>query len=441
MNRSRSRSPLRIAAPSLEVRETVLAEFARHYWAPPDEEGAPPWIGKRASEVMRFRERMVAQAEVAVKGLDPDFGELRLAKCSQPFKDLVVRWQRFTFYEDVARMSDVLFRGPIEPYHADSIDIRLHQAWRSLRTANQNLQEITAAVTEFRVSAVRVAMLLETARPPEADAFDSLFELPDARTLASLLTLRCEKDDMKELLEVYRLVCQKLVGMTCTWCGKPFDEHSTAGLFDSGENLLVPATVPMLFVPQCGHAVHTVCFGPQLIPDQKDCGVRGRCRRCGLTYAWTTIDIDPMINAFCLFFGPYVDKRTQEMCIAGEVSETAALSIAEVCQNFSLELGGLVSPASAWILLTKRHAFAEPEIIDLLSLSVMQFLVPQENAELERQDFVEPAVVGPDDRSDESLDEEDRHVTEVFLADPNIDLHEVRDAEPLPPPLQDDCET
>merc|ERR1712232_729152 len=221
-------------------------------------------------------------------------------------------------------------------------------------------------------------MMLETARPPEAGQLDDAFELPDARTLASLLSLRCEKDETEELLEMYRLVCQKLQGVTCAWCGQPFDEFSSAGLFDGGDTLVIPAAIPKVFVPQCGHAVHTLCFGSQLIPD-RDCGPRGDCRRCGLGYAWTSIDVDPMINAFCLLFGAYVEKRARNMCEVGEVSNSVAMSVAEVCQAFSQELEGLVSPTSAWVILTKRHAFSEPDVVEAIGDVVLRLLMPLES--------------------------------------------------------------
>uniref|UniRef100_A0A7S4VGJ9 Uncharacterized protein n=1 Tax=Alexandrium monilatum TaxID=311494 RepID=A0A7S4VGJ9_9DINO len=422
---SRSRSPL-LTAPSPEAREAVLAEFARVFWLAPDGPDLPPWIGDRAARVVRFRDRLVAQAEAAARelDLDPETGYSRLSR------DTVVRWQSFTFYEDTARMSDVLFRGPIEPRHANDVEFRLHSAWRRFQATVLDFDDFGAAVRDFRVSAVRVAMMLETARPPEATQFDRHFELPDARTLASLLSLRCEKDDEEELLEMYRLVCQKLQGVSCAWCGKPFDESSTAGLFDGGETLTIPVSVPKLFVPQCGHPIHTLCFGSQLIPDGP-CGLRGDCRRCGLAYSWTSIDFDPMINAFCLLFGGYVDKRAREMREAGEVAQSAVCSIAQVCQSFSQELGGLVSPSSAWLALVKRHSFAEPETVEIVGEMVLRLLLPPEPHEDEvvREQLclnaANTAVIGPEDRSDgegsmAGDQEQEKHLTEVFLPDETL---------------------
>lgn len=429
--RSRSPRPL-AAAPSAEAREALLIEFARLFWKPPDGLGTPPWDGWRAGAVKRFRERLVAQAEAAADlHADLEAGLPRLSK------DVVARWQRFVFFEDIARMSDILFRGPIEPRHADDIDFRLHCAWRHLRASIAEPQEFTAHTADFRVSAVRVAMMLETARPPEASQLDGHYELPDARTLASLLALRCEKDDVEELLEMYRLVCQKLHGV-CTWCGEAFDEGSSAGLFDGADTLVIPVTVPKVFVPHCGHAVHTLCFGSQLVPDRQ-CGLRGRCRRCGQPYAWTSIDVDPMVNAFCLLFGPYVDKRAMDMRAAGEVSDSAVFGIAEVCQSFSLELSGLVSASSAWILLARRHTFSDPEMVDIIWESVLRLLTPPEPEAEEGLRAREPplplrgtAVVCPEDRSDDGAGsvrsmesegeaEQRKHVTEVFLAAPDPD--------------------
>lgn len=328
-------------------------------------------------------------------------------------------------------MSDVLFRGPIEPRHAVDVDQRLHFAWRRVRTTISDFEAYMTETVDFRVSAVRVAMMLETARPPEASEFDLSYELPDARTLSSLLLLRCEKDDAEELMEMYRLVCQKLQGERCTWCAEPLDERSAAGLFD-GSSLAVPSTVPKVLVPQCGHPVHTVCFGSQLLPHQRCGGVRGRCRRCGYPYAWTAIDLDPIVSAFCLLFGSYVDKRASEMQAEGQIVRSAILSIAEICHGFSLELGGLIAPASAWVMLTKRHAFeCPPEAIDVISESVLELLAPppREVEELPKEPpapLVQTAVLGPEDRPDaddslsdasSGLREERKHLTEVFLPD------------------------
>mmetsp|Transcript_59301 Transcript_59301/g.94140 ORF Transcript_59301/g.94140 Transcript_59301/m.94140 type:complete len:478 (-) Transcript_59301:92-1525(-) len=433
--RSRSRSP-RQKAPSAEAREALLAKFASFYWEPCDSPDVPPWSGLRALKIMRFREQLVMEVELAAEELEAeivrdDCGEFR-HQFPPTTKATVVRWQRFTFHEDLARMSDVLFRGPIEPHHADSIDLRLHHAWRRVRCTIADFEEYLAAIVDFRLSSVRVAMMLETVRPPDVLLSDGFYELPDARTLASLLALRCEKDDAEELLEMYRLVCQKLEGESCTWCGECLDERSAGGLFD-GSSLTVPSTVPKVLVPHCGHAIHTLCFGSQLLPDRGRSDARGLCRRCGVSYAWTAIDVDPIVSAFCLLFGSYVDKRAQEMAAEGQIIKSAVISMAEICHSFSLELNGLVSPASAWMLLSKRHAFeAPPEAIEAIGEFVLDMLVPAPIEEPDEQPLsaplplVHPAVVGPEDRPDDidalsdassGLIEERRHLTEVFLPD------------------------
>eukprot|EP00929_Paragymnodinium_shiwhaense_P103621 TRINITY_DN67252_c0_g1_i2.p1 TRINITY_DN67252_c0_g1~~TRINITY_DN67252_c0_g1_i2.p1 ORF type:complete len:399 (-),score=46.68 TRINITY_DN67252_c0_g1_i2:45-1241(-) len=289
--------------------------------------------------------------------------------------ETMTRWQRFSFYEDVSRMSDVLFRGPIDPRHQDEMSFRLHCAWRRLHGTIFDMSKFNWTVRDFRTSAVQISMMLETARPPEAAEFDADFRLPDARTLASVLSLRCEKDDVSELLEMYRLVCQKLAGVSCTWCGQGFCEATAAGLFDGADSLTVPATVPKVLVPQCGHAIHTLCFGSQLIPDD-DSGLRGLCRRCGAPYAWTSTDVEPMLDAFCLLFGTYVDKRAADMARSGEVIKSAVISIAQVCQCFSLELEGLVSPASAWNILSQRHKFEHPDTVHLICPLILDILDP-----------------------------------------------------------------
>jgi hypothetical protein len=352
----------------------------------------------------------------------------------------VARWQRYTFYDDVARMSDVLFRGPIVTRHADFVDLKLQSAWRRLHATIQDEDKYNSIVQDYRVSAVRVAMMLETARPPEADQIDGHFELPDARTLASLLSLRCEKDDFEELHEMYRLICQKLHGEECAMCGRCFDEGSSAGLFDGADTLVIPVTVPKVFVPQCGHAIHTLCFGEQLLPENSD-GMRGRCRFCGLPYAWTSIDVEPMVLAFCLLFGSYVDRRAQEIARVGEVIHSSIVNIARICDAFSQEVNGLISPASAWILLTKRHCFSEPpETIDIISDAVMQLIIPPEAGE--SVPLCQVGVIGPEDRSDdESVDgERDEHVMEVFVPDTCVQGHNVGVEVPCPEsPGLEDC--
>lgn len=427
-----------LTAPTVEAREALLARFARLYHLPPDGPDVPPWAGARAERVIRFREQLVSQVEAAVQELDVYAEDIGL---TPPSKRVIARWQRFTLNEDLARMSDVLFRGPISVRHGDEVDLRLHTAWRKFQSSIAHLSEFVVAVTDFRISAVQIAMVLETVRPPEDIQFDDSFDLPDARTLASLLALRCEKDDIEELLEMYRLICHKLRGVTCTWCNQPFDECSSAGIFNGEE---FNGTVPKILVPQCGHAIHTLCFGSQLSHEDGGCGLRGDCRRCGLPYAWTSIDVDPMVNAFCLLFGDYVDKRARELRYTGggelwpgaEVLQADVVRIAEVCQSFSMELNGLVTPTAACVFLMKRRNYTEPETIDMLSdmvlrmLSPAEPLEPAEDEEERRRSLnataifskTDASVICPDDRSEGSgsaAGDVDEPVTEVFVPEPD----------------------
>lgn len=378
--RDRSRSPLRECALSEEEQEAWLAEFARHYWLPPEGQH-PPWLGARALRLIRFRLKIAVEIEELVDLAEGE-GRLMPEDLANPgvMASVRARWQRFVWLDDLARMSDVLFRGPIDARHADEMDLRLAQAWRILRFQIPNLVDFAAATQSFRISAVKMAMMLETGRPLEAAAFDAQFQLPDARTLSCLLSLRCDKDDPEELLELYRLVCSKLQGTSCSHCHEAFHEGSSCGIFD-GDTFTIPVTVPKIFVPPCGHAIHTTCLGREIIPGNSEC--RGHCRQCRVANAWTGIDVDPMVNAFCLLFGPYVDKRTQEMCEANELSITAIKSIAEICTNFSLELAGLVSASSAWLLLLKRHDFAEPHMVNLVGEEVLRYLTLPEGEDLE----------------------------------------------------------
>lgn len=434
--RMRSRSP-RLQPLGVEAREAALAEFARNYWIAPDGDDVPAWAGERALEVMRYRRRLLDQVWSTADDMCDGLWKGESPWHPEPSRGLILKWQRFTFYEDLLRMSDVLFRGPIEPNHAHDVDERLHLAWRRFRGTVGSIEVYMQETVDFRVSAVRMAMVLETARPAEATHLDYSYELPDARTLASLLALRCEKDEEEELLEMYRLVCQKLGGCRCTWCMEVLDESSAGGTFD-GATLAVPVTVPKILVPPCGHAIHTLCFGSQLLPDSQRSGVRGHCRRCGVPYGWTAIDVDPMVSAFCLLFGSYVDKQASEMLAEGCMARSAILSIAEICQSFSLELDGLVSSHNAWVLLTQRHAFECPkDTIEIIGQAVMDLLTnpsPGQDGDEEPHEphgpLVHPAVVCPDDRPDADEDslsdassglrEERKHLTEVFLPDVEI---------------------
>merc|ERR1712107_356889 len=113
------------------------------------------------------------------------------------------------------------------------------------------------------------------------------------------------------------------------------------------------------------------------------------------------------------------------MCELDELIESSVTGIARICQNFAHELGGLVSPVSAWIMLTKRHCFtADPETIDAVGDMVLRLLLPPEHAPGEQMIANEIAVVCPEDRSDDgevSQDGGNDHVTEVFV--PNCDAY------------------
>mmetsp|Transcript_109730 Transcript_109730/g.261569 ORF Transcript_109730/g.261569 Transcript_109730/m.261569 type:complete len:452 (+) Transcript_109730:71-1426(+) len=417
MGRERSRSPIRVCELSAEEQEAFLTDFAQQYWLPPDV-GSPPWTGSRGSRLRQYRERLVAEVEKNVKDLEPCCGPL-----GDNFQMAVtgLRWQRFVFLDDLARMSDVLFRGPILAQHAHEVDARLHLAWRKVRSQIPDLAVFARATANYRVSAVRVAMMLETGRPSEAAAYDGQFQLPDPRTLSSLLSLRCEKDEAEELAELYRLLCQKLQGTTCTHCHQPFDEGSSAGLFD-GDQLAVPVTVPKVLVPQCGHAIHTLCFGSQVIPDDGD-QCRGRCRRCGVPYAWTGIDVEPMVNAFCMMFGPYVDKRSQDMIAQHQLSSSVITSISQFCVTFSLEIGGLISPSSSWQLLSLRHSFAHPEMVQTIGEEVLRLLTLPED-----EHFEVPMLVPALPCEDCDCEDRDLHVGSPSEEEPEPDP----DSEPSP---------
>lgn len=364
----------------------------------------PPWVGERAKAIYAFRERMVKQVTQASEISDDNLVDMISGHFRAPAEEDVHRWRRFTFFDDIARMSDVLFRGPIEPRHADDVDMRLHSALARISRTISDTDVFCAAIKEYRVSSVHIAMLLETAKPPEIIA-EGYYELPDARTLSGLLSLRCDKDDPEELLEIYRLICSKLRGIACPDCGGPLDEHTSAGFLDSEEALIFPISVPKIFVPHCGHAIHTLCFGHMLIP--ADAGFRGRCRACGDPFLWDTIDIEPMLNAFCLLFSPYIERKVHESEAIGEISQSAVLSVALFCRNFSDEMGGLVSPTSAWLTLSRRCGYEGT----LLGDHVMEVLLPPP----EHDDEIPQSRLHEDLSDGHSPEEE--HITDLFLAD------------------------
>eukprot|EP00434_Breviolum_minutum_P040680 symbB.v1.2.036160.t1/scaffold5040.1/size31563/1 len=133
-SKSRSRSPLRECTLSEEEQEALQLEFARYYWLPP-EGNDPPWLGTRALRLTRYRLKLLGEIEqlVDARDLDQTGDSLRLLCDPSIFARIRVRWQRFILLDDLARMSDVLFRGPIDSRHADEMDLRLHRAWRILR--------------------------------------------------------------------------------------------------------------------------------------------------------------------------------------------------------------------------------------------------------------------------------------------------------------------
>eukprot|EP00971_Amphidinium_carterae_P211921 4205342-Amphidinium_carterae.1 len=180
-----------------------------------------------------------------------------------------------------------------------------------MRATVYNVEDFEEVVSSFRVSAVRVAMMLESARPLDVADLDENFEQEvDARTLSSLLHLRCHKDHPEELDAMYRLLCRKLSGTSCACCSQLIDEDTCTGGFGCQD--VVPALVPLLFVPQCGHAIHAVCFATMLV-QETDPSERGRCRHCLQPYGWSGIDLDPLLSTFCWIFGKYVDREAQEM--------------------------------------------------------------------------------------------------------------------------------
>jgi len=373
MRSPRSRSPPLLRVLSPEYQEEHLAEFARVYWTPPDSKEVPPWKGQRARAVQVFREHLVSQVELAASDEDERFLLHTKEQLSTFWRRRILpRWCAYTFFEDLAKMSDVLFRGPIDAAHAQDTDIRLSSAWRRISATIFDIEEFEEVVAPFRVSAVRVAIILETARPAEAAAMDGLYELPDARTLASLLHLRCHKDFKEEIAEMYRLLFRKLGGTTCSWCSKPLDEDLS--LCDGCSDMAIPM-IPRVFVPQCGHAIHAVCFANMLVGDF-DPSERGRCRQCFQPFGWSAIDVDPLVSAFCWNLGRYVDQGAQEIRATGEVLASRPLvhSCAGACEAFSQELNGLISPSVAWIALTKRHCFLEREVVSLIGDLVLRAL-------------------------------------------------------------------
>jgi hypothetical protein len=119
-----------------------------------------------------------------------------------------------------------------------------------------------------------------------------------------------------------------------------------------------------------------------------------------------------------------------------ELNRNAILSIAEICQNFSLEMGGRVQPVSAWAMLRKRHNFeCSPDVLEVIHEVVLDILAPPppELDDLPKEPpapLVQTAVLCPEDRPemDDCLSEassgfleEQKHLTEVFL--PDVDAY------------------
>jgi len=436
-HRCRSRSPRPIVPPSLRDREALLAEFVRLYWEPPDFPDAPPWTGQRAAKLVDFRERLTSEAErVAAIGEDDDD---RHINCEEALDGrLVSRWQRFVAMYDLARMSDVLFRGPIESSHEVDIDVRLSRAMRRVHESVTDVGEFLRHVAEFRVSAVNVAILLETSRGTHVEQAGDCEDLPDARTLAGLLTRRCGNDGCEEVIEMYRLLCQKLAGVACPMCGEGFDEAESAGCWavETGAPGSPTASVPKVLVPQCGHAVHTACFGEHL-SSNVGAGPRGRCRCCGASFGWTSIDIDPLLSTFTEMNRTYFDSILVKVSDDVEDPLQDAIGVARACQNLAVESNGLVTAATAWLAIRHRYADSRPEVVDHFEGAMLQLLPlleaerPCDRTPLEF--LTESVVIGPEDRSDadddascssrsEGAKEFERHVVEVFLPLPQSEF-------------------
>ena len=125
-------------------------------------------------------------------------------------------------------------------------------------------------------------------------------------------------------------------------------------------------------VPQCGGAMHTLCFGSLLLPSTEGGGTRGSCCRCGLSCAWNWNKVDPLLNAFCLYVGEYFEKTR----LAGRPNDAGAPGLAELGRNFSEETTHLVSPTAAGILLTKRRELGDIEAVEALGDLVLNILLP-----------------------------------------------------------------
>lgn len=346
----------------------MLAEFARHYWLPCDSPSTPPWSGERAKEVDRYRLWLVNQVEEAVGTPDLSLG------LTAPCPKTVVRWQRFVFFEALAKMSEILYRGPITPELSYEVDANLTLTWRTLTKTIRDMLEFSVLTKAYRVSAVSVVMMLEAARPPELSSCEEL-DLPDARTLTSLLSLRSDKDNIQEILEMYRLVYRKLEGFCCPLCHRPFEESASTGLW-LGDGAVVPIEVPKIFIPQCGHALHSSCFCTQLLREPQCSPACGRCRQCAAPYGWTPNDVDSLINIYCLMLGPKLDERAREGRTCRAIDTDALMNFVKASRNMSAELNEILSPASVWTLLIRRHRFKEGHFVDIIHHTVLDFLTP-----------------------------------------------------------------
>mmetsp|Transcript_34641 Transcript_34641/g.73772 ORF Transcript_34641/g.73772 Transcript_34641/m.73772 type:complete len:482 (+) Transcript_34641:354-1799(+) len=436
---SRSRSPRAQALlpPPLEVREAFISDFAALFWLRNKSIEDPPWCGEREARIRQFRERLVGLAEQAAPANEDWIDEL-LARPHRATIDKVLlsRWQRFTFFDDLARLSDVLFRGPIDGRHAHEVDVRLLAAWQRLDSASlvfaAGPMHLNPKIRDYHISAVRIAVMLETERPLEEEE-----DIPDARTLATLLNLRCEKEGEEEVLEMYKVLCHKLTDCLCPGCSNPFDDVSSLGHFENPNS----GPVPKVLVPQCGHAMHSICFCSQLASDRA-VGHRGCCRYCGLEYAWTTADVDPMIDAFCLVFGPHVDLKVREMAKERIWSEETILGFVQACERFSAESNGLLGPATIWRVFMRRYRFSQEDTIIVVSEEVLARLDPAADPPTADRTVIlwgtGVAVVDAEDESDtesgtsaptEREAKNDRtKVTNIFLASSELDP----DPEPSP---------
>lgn len=308
------------------------------------------------------------------------------------------------FYDDLLRMSEVIFREePVEDIRASSLQYSLDATDRRLlRIINDemhgDIEAFDKMTAHHRVSAVHLALRLETG-PVGTGAS------PDARTLMNLLAWRSELDPEDEVRQVYSLATMKLKFCgcgVCTLCQREFDVD-LLGVLENQEEIEdvraddLPFAVPKIIVPRCGHAIHSLCWCARLVaPTLGEDILWGHCSVCKVQFEWLQMDIRILQKVFRFVFSNYLcralekdgfDTMSTDLTMNGDVAQAASLA-ATICTNFQAEATNIITAPCEWDCLWVNisealPAFARTPLGHSFATAVLRKLCPVEPCDVQ----------------------------------------------------------